>query len=478
MFFVELISEEHKDRLPFVRIKKIELTNFKSVEHGVLTLLGDEVVPFNTKSNILGIYGQNGSGKTAIVEALGIVKELLGGFELSSEVVRYIDINAEWASIAVEFEFQYKDGTVASVEYSFKLSRKKRSLPKAEAGRASREEKEFAVISDEIIKTDLYADGIQRRRHPIIDTKDYLLCNDTCAAYFFENRYNDVKDELTYIKRKSADDTRSFILSPDLAELIHTEGINSKYTEILSELNMFAWQFLNVISTRSNAIAQLRQGIPVFIPFIKGAVFLNDGTPIPSRLAELIEEEVHYVQDIISTIIPDLDLALEKSPTKTESGEDAFYFTLYSLRGDKKIPFDYESDGIIKVVSILACYIFAFNQGSTTLIVDELDAGVFEYLLGELLQIFDSDGKGQLIFTSHNLRPLEVLDKNSICFTTSDPSNRYCRLKNIGSTNNLRDQYLKAVQLGNTDVELYKKTKAFKIVKALKKAGKEQGLNE
>ena len=32
------------------------------------------------------------------------------------------------------------------------------------------------------------------------------------------------------------------------------------------------------------------------------------------------------------------------------------------------------------------------------MVVDELDAGIFEYLIGEILQIISESGKGQLIF--------------------------------------------------------------------------------
>ena len=66
---------------------------------------------------------------------------------------------------------------------------------------------------------------------------------------------------------------------------------------------------------------------------------------------------------------------------------------------------------------------------SITLAVDELDAGIYEYLLGELLRIMQNSGKGQLIFTSHNLYPLETLESNSIVFTTTNPSARYTRIK-------------------------------------------------
>ena len=472
MRFYDLITDEHSHRLPYVRIKRIELENVKSVKHGVLALLGDEVIPCNTRSNILGVYGQNGSGKSAIVEALNLIKGLIGGYIIPPRTASFIDFEKNWAVIKVEFEFQYRDGVVASVEYSVKLTRKKKNGSRSDPSEEDREEKETIVISEEVIKTDMYADGIKRRRHTIVDTKECLLCSDACIKDFFGSSYDDgVKQELVYYKRKSADDSRSFVFSPDFVELIHNEGINSKYTEILSEISNFATKFLFVIGTRSNAIAQLRARVPLFMPSIEGPVLLNGKEAFSAGLVPIIEREFNKVNSAISTIIPELSLELEKIPTRTEEGKKAFYLNLLSVRGDRKIPFEYESDGIVKIVSILACYIFAFNQGSSTLVVDEFDAGVFEYLLGELLQIFEHDGKGQLIFTSHNLRPLEVLDKSCICFTTSDPDNRYCRLKNISSTNNLRDQYLKTVQMGNTETEFYKKTKEFKIVKALKQAG-------
>lgn len=58
-------------------------------------------------------------------------------------------------------------------------------------------------------------------------------------------------------------------------------------------------------------------------------------------------------------------------------------------------------------MSILQLLIVVYNHPSVTVAVDELDGGVFEYLLGELLNIISEKGKGQLIFTSHNLRPLD-----------------------------------------------------------------------
>ena len=139
------------------------------------------------------------------------------------------------------------------------------------------------------------------------------------------------------------------------------------------------------------------------------------------------------------------------------------------------MPFRYESDGIRKIVSVLSLIIDAYNEQSCTIAIDELDAGVFEYLLGEVLQTFQESGKGQFIFTSHNLRPLEVIDKDFICFTTTNPENRYIRMKGIGNTNNLRSTYFREILVGEQDEELYRNTKKYKVVSAFRKAGIDNG---
>ena len=72
----------------------------------------------------------------------------------------------------------------------------------------------------------------------------------------------------------------------------------------------------------------------------------------------------------------------------------------------------------------------------------------FEFLLGEILQVISVHGKGQLIFTAHNLRPLECLPSSCLVFTTTNPDNRYIKFRGSGASNNLRSQYLRAINLG------------------------------
>ena len=57
-----------------VRIKSMEITNFKNVRHGIINF---ENTRKSYKASVLGLYGQNGSGKTAVIEALLVLKYLL-----------------------------------------------------------------------------------------------------------------------------------------------------------------------------------------------------------------------------------------------------------------------------------------------------------------------------------------------------------------------------------------------------------------
>lgn len=472
MAYMKLLTKEHEQRLPCIRIKKVELTNFKGVKHGVLEFnCAREKVPYNTKSDIMGIYGQNGSGKSSLVDALMLIRGLMSGFRLSPDSYRFIDVESDNAHLSVVFDFQYKDGTQADVEYSVRLSKQK-SIDHAPDTDGNSNDSNFHIcVSDERISTHLYADGARKRWHSIVDTGAYVFCKDAVVKECFTQYPVSLKEDLTYLKRKSFDDGRSFVFNPQMVEVWTKYGKDSKYKEILTELSLFAGYFLHVIGSRSSGLAQLGVGIPLYLRGMKRPIVLVENKPLPAAFENPIKRAFDEINTVIGTIIPDLKLDVRFSPATTAEGDPGICTSIFSVRGDRRFPFTYESDGIVKIVYILADFIVAFNQCSTTLVVDEFDSGIYEYLLGELLQIFEESGKGQFIFTSHNLRPLEVIDKKFVRFTTYDPYNRYYRLTNVGETNNLRDLYLRKIQLGNDDVEIYRRTKSFKIVKALRTAG-------
>ena len=110
----------------------------------------------------------------------------------------------------------------------------------------------------------------------------------------------------------------------------------------------------------------------------------------------------------------------------------------------------------------------AFNNPFAILIIDEFDSGIFEFLLGSILSVFKNKGTGQLMFTSHNLRALEVI-KDNIVFTTNDDENRFIKMSYVAKTNNLRKKYLRDLYLG--ELNLSNPIDEYEIYRALKDAG-------
>ena len=53
--------------MPNIRIDNIEINNFKNVKHGVIDLTSKKQT-----ASVLALYGQNGSGKTALIESINI----------------------------------------------------------------------------------------------------------------------------------------------------------------------------------------------------------------------------------------------------------------------------------------------------------------------------------------------------------------------------------------------------------------------
>ncbi|MCD8022503.1 MAG: ATP-binding protein [Lachnospiraceae bacterium] len=188
----------------------------------------------------------------------------------------------------------------------------------------------------------------------------------------------------------------------------------------------------------------------------------------------IVESVIADMNIVLEQMVPGLTIRMKDLGDEVMSdGNTGKRIQLLSCKNRKEIPLKYESDGIKKIVMILQLLIAVYNQDSVTVAIDELDSGIFEYLLGEMVQIVSEKGKGQLIFTSHNLRMLETLDRGFIAFTTTNPSNRYVRMTNVKDNNNLRDYYYRDITLGtdSQSEQLYEPTNNAEIALAFREAG-------
>ena len=199
---------------------------------------------------------------------------------------------------------------------------------------------------------------------------------------------------------------------------------------------------------------------------------VEENVILPKEDFMYVSKTVENMNIVLQQLIPGLTISIKELGTQLmKNGTIGYEIQLMSCKNSKEIPLKYESEGIKKIISVLPMLIAVYDQAAITVTIDDLDANIFEYLLGELLRLISEKGKGQLIFTSHNLRPLETLDRGFIAFTTTNPENRYIRMINVKENNNLRDFYYRDIVLGEQSEVVYEPTNNYEIALAFREAG-------
>lgn len=475
---IVLMTEEHGDNLPTVRIKRVVLDNFKSVEHGEIDFFcGREFVPFGTESDLLGLYGQNGSGKTAFIEALSILKRLMAGHTVPNDYADCVAVGSAHASLEFVFDLQYKNDIVREVQYSFDMASV--ALSKEEISEIYKDAPEKFETPDEESRVEIINEKLvllweeMTKRQVIIDTSsEEAPFVPTTKRKALVGGGNKVIIQLEVNKQLAKKQSRSFIFMRDTLELFANHNIQYVPYRVLVELRYYASFFLYVVDTKSSGFIRLNFAIPIYTRHGRLLIEARHPMVVPNDMLDAMNKDINSLSVVLGELVPGLSIGFKKlADTLDKDGLPAVSVMLMAYRDGRELPLRDESDGVRKIISVLCLLIDAFNEQSVTVAIDEFDAGIFEYLLGEILQAFEESGRGQFIFTSHNLRPLEVINKKFLYFTTTNPNNRYIRLKNISATNNLRDTYFRELVVSEQDEEIYNKTKRFKIISAFKKAG-------
>lgn len=512
---------------PRVRIESIHLINFKGVSDGILEF-NCKKNPFekDIQSDILGIYGQNGSGKTTVLEALQLAVSLMKGEQLSAEkYAGLISQGSESARMEIVFQFTNPDESTYRVEYAFSIAYK--DLP-VDAGMISvrndlvhsgtkvataallslamplplsaimlaadnkSHKKEQAlpknvrllVVEDEVVSLAGMFYGVDYRFAPIFDTRseDVAFLPKAKHVDFFPKNTSSVIKDLDRYKKRAKYSSKSFIFSDEVKQLIAEQFVQggekaqTPFNMLILQLYLHASNNIRLLDSII-AGASRDQKLPIYTASSHVEIKLSDSTAmVDDDELEILKVGIKALNIVLEQLIPGLSLEAAEQIDRDVTSEtikktSAKKITVYSVRGNTRIPLTQESTGILHLISSLGLLSHAFANQSVTVAIDEIDAGVYEYLLGELLLIFEEYGRGQLLFTCHNLRPMEVLDRKFVCFTTTNPNNRYLKLKNIRKEKNLREAYLKEIIAGDQDEELYSSAKHGKIASALQKAG-------
>lgn len=461
-----------------VRIVETKLENFKNVNYGDIKFVNYSNAEYRAElkeSDINGIYGQNGSGKTAIIEAFDILQHIMSGNTISYD----------------EYEGMFNDDKRMKISTVFYIEsgEKKYKAQYELLLMKNKDEKMIQVDSENIIYWQRGRLWKKERnvsfRNPYYNTQSILdnvpthIESKDASAISKIHFFDSVQTLAVFCAQKNVSLYFNDVINKSLQEKDQNED-ELAFSDVIKALFDFARMRFQVVKVNQLGVNYSNTFIPVNVhtesenEITQGCIplFINGRGEFPEEIYNKLEKIVAAINIALKSIIPNLSIELVKTNEETnKDGINVVQVEVYSNRDGKRFLTKYESEGIKRIISLLNYLISLYNNPGVCLVVDELDAGIFEYLLGELIGVLAEEAKGQLIFTSHNLRIMEKLDKKNIICSTINPENRYISLKGIEKTHNRRDFYIRTIVLGGQKEKLYDDTDLQDMGYAFRKAG-------
>ncbi len=362
------------------------------------------------KYRIKAIYGENGSGKTAIVVGMDVLRNIIidSTYLNDSKNQQYLQamVNKKTRRIELNSDFIYYTDAQSRI-YSYEVSLglnpmglfeiERESLKCRFNGTRAKEivvfeclkgEINSVMIDDEETKDRLIRESLNLLGKQslaincLLNSKDIFRNNMSSPfrmmmfdLYFFAAKIN--------VCIASEDDPDLYLQKKELLEAKDPDDFFDKITRMVSTVGRFA-----------NANEKL----------IAKDLFENYKLKIKKleRFIQLFKRDLKSI---------DID--------KTEAGE-FFACKLLMNYGDYRVDTVFESTGITKLIKLFD-YLNSAADGEITFI-DEMDANINDVYLSKIIDYFMQYGKGQLCFTTHNTSPMASLrsNKKSIAFLSSD----------------------------------------------------------
>lgn len=401
------------------KIVNIEISNVRNIKNGRIKFSNQE----GQINTVTGIYGQNASGKSSVIKAIAYLQKIIDFRYQLEDFESLIHFDSDEAMINIEIEY---NGSL--IDYTIYFIRTEGSV------QFSREQ----LIFDKVLLFDV--DHLQKT---VIENK------------LVDNQY---QVELMVMSEIAFETGKSYFGSKYAFEKLYTNRI-SNYHQAVEAIYMLSTK-INIISDHDSSSNNIDDNLVIFDLNQDGiddlTIDLDNNGLVSKVLFQSLEKQFINLNSVISTIVPTVSLKVEVE----ERGDELLKLSYYTKRKgvDSLIPLAEESYGIKKIISLAFSLIQVMNKPDFILIVDELDAGIFEYLLGQLVEVIDNYAQGQLIFTSHNLRAVEVLNPDSVVFTTSNLNNCFIKIPKHEQLDNMRDTYYRSIILEGTAEDLYNKT--------------------
>ena len=330
-------------------------------------------------SNVKGIFGPNGIGKTSIIKGMDILRKIsLNDNYLTNDfniiiLDKIINKKIEKAKLEVEF-------------LVIKNKKKYRYIHSITIARTST--KEIKILNEKIIKKDPNTDQILWQ----ILIENGIIKNDSIHKGDLKAQIIDVTKNLLE-KRSVVNIVKSSLLeSTDLENIYYF--YKKLYIKIDSEDKHLAYALLD------NILKVPMKDEMTFNNFVG-----NYDTSIPKNGLEIFEDSLRRMTKFLKIFKPNLkNIEYEK-----KEDEEYYYINILFVYNNYKVDYEFESMGIKNLFSLFT-YFRALSDDEVV-VIDEIDTSIHDIYLNKLIEFFAVDGKGQLVFTAHNITLLQTLKK-------------------------------------------------------------------
>ena len=365
-------------------------------------------------SNVKGIFGPNGIGKTSIIKGMDILRKIsLNDNYLTNDfnlIILDKIINKKIEKANLEIEFLIID------------SNKKKSRYVHSITIAITSPKEIKILSENIKKKDPNTDQIVGE----ILIENGIIKNDSLHE-------DDLKSEIVDIT-KNLLEKRSIvnIVKPSVLKSIDLEKIRYFYRKLHIKIDR---------EDSHLGYALMDNPLKDDIPFNDSVG--NYDMIISKNNLQIFEDYLKRMTKFLKIFKPNLrNIEYEK-----KEGKEEYYINILFVYDDYKVNYEFESMGIKNLFSLFT-YFRALSEDEVV-VIDEIDTSIHDIYLNKLIEFFAVDGKGQLVFTAHNITLLQTLKKykHSIDFINENMEVvSWIKNGNSSPFKSYKDGYIKGLQ--------------------------------
>ena len=417
----------------------IKAKNFKSLKDIEFNLNKTK-----TKTNqFISIYGENGSGKTNIVELFKLLQQ--------STMSRATDIAMN--KMPKEFwkiQEEMSDQLPTEIRQIFQLSLNLKEYRMIDEKEATEIEYGFKInnkegfyyikFDDEIIEEKLYYTAGKQRAYLFeIKKEDSKIIKNLNKNIFINEKYNE--ELIDGIDKYWGKYTFLSLLSFETIEK-NKEYIDNNISKNIIEVINEIW--LMTVHVDKGALRIMPDG---FVR-VRKLNNIQKGIVKKDKLSEIKKYE-----NVLNIFFTQAYADIKEVKYEINEKEDRIHYELYfnkMIGGQiKSIPSRLESDGTRRILNQFDTIIGSLL--GETVILDEIDNGIHDVLMKNIIMSIKDEITGQLIITTHNTLLLEILPKENIYILSTD----YNGNKTINSikeygikiqrNNNARDLYFKGL---------------------------------